>query len=508
MLRIALPNKGTLAEPAATMMREAGYRQRNDSRDLSMLDEENDIEFFYLRPKDIATYVGSGDLQLGITGADLMDESGSQVRSVIALGFGQSKFRFAAPDRGIDGREWKLEDLEGKKIATSYPRLVRAHLARNRVRADIIKLDGAVEISVQLNLADAIADVVSSGRTLRQHNLVAFGDPIAESEATLIEREPRPDREETVETKQEKVGLHRAAARRRLRPEVPHGRLRLPAARAGRGQGRRARHAGAHRVEAAGRGLVRRAHHGAQARGEPDHGRVGEHRRAGDPDLGDPVLPGGRRRAPQDSPAHGEALRRRPMGPRSSNSRPADGAHAGRADVVCASTAIHAPVGRAVQVDGELGVDEEPLADVERGGGAVARVGHQHQPLQRARAPRRPPAAPAAGPTPCPARVRPASPRSQRHSSASMKPGQPPRRALGAQAGLGGGRERGGGPVGRARRDGRGVADGEPPRPRAQDDPSAGGQLGGQQRDGAARSFDCRVHGDLACRDRARARRP
>ena len=80
-----------------------------------------------------------------------------------------------------------------------------AALARSRVRADIIKLDGAVEISVQLGLADAIADVVSSGRTLRQHGLVAFGDPIAESEATLIEREPRPDREETVEIKAEKV---------------------------------------------------------------------------------------------------------------------------------------------------------------------------------------------------------------------------------------------------------------------------------------------------------------
>lgn len=201
MLRIALPNKGTLAEPAATMMREAGYRQRSDSRDLSMLDEENEVEFFYLRPKDIATYVGSGDLHLGITGADLMDESGSQVKGVLTLGFGASKFRFAAPD----DREWKLEDLEGKKIATSYPRLVRAHLARSRVRADIIKLDGAVEISVQLGLADAIADVVSSGRTLRQHNLVAFGEPIAESQATLIEREPRPDREETVEVKQAKV---------------------------------------------------------------------------------------------------------------------------------------------------------------------------------------------------------------------------------------------------------------------------------------------------------------
>lgn len=205
MLRIALPNKGTLADPAATMMREAGYRQRSDARDLSMWDEENEIEFFYLRPKDIATYVGSGDLHLGITGADLMDESGSQVKRVIPLGFGQSKFRFAAPSGGVDGRDWTLEDLEGKKIATSYPRLVRAHLARNRVRADIIKLDGAVEISVQLGLADAIADVVSSGRTLRQHGLIAFGDPIAESQATLIEREPRPDREESVEVKAEKV---------------------------------------------------------------------------------------------------------------------------------------------------------------------------------------------------------------------------------------------------------------------------------------------------------------
>lgn len=202
MLRVALPNKGTLAEPAATMMREAGYRQRSDSRDLSMQDDENLIEFFYLRPKDIATYVGSGDLHLGVTGADLMEESGSQVQTVLELGFGQSKFRYAAP---VDGDIHQLAGLEGKTIATSYPRLVRSHLARNRVRAEIVKLDGAVEISVQLGLADAIADVVSSGRTLRQHNLQVIGDPIAQSEATLIEREPRPDREESVDVKAEKI---------------------------------------------------------------------------------------------------------------------------------------------------------------------------------------------------------------------------------------------------------------------------------------------------------------
>jgi ATP phosphoribosyltransferase len=212
MLRVALPNKGTLAEPAATMMREAGYRQRSDSRDLSIADDDNDIEFFYLRPKDIATYVGSGDLHLGVTGADLKEESGSQVQSLLELGFGASKFRYAALD---EGQIKTVEDLEGKRIATSYPRLVRAHLARARVRAEIVKLDGAVEISVHLGLADAVADVVSSGRTLRQHGLVVIGDPIAESQATLIEREPRPDRPQT-----EEVGAMKRVFLERLRGVV------------------------------------------------------------------------------------------------------------------------------------------------------------------------------------------------------------------------------------------------------------------------------------------------
>ena len=123
MLRVALPNKGTLAEPAATMMREAGYRQRSDPRDLSIADEENDIEFFYLRPKDIATYVGSGDLQLGVTGADLKEESGSQVQSLLELGFGASKFRYAALD---DGEIKTVEDLE----ASGSPPRTRAWCAR------------------------------------------------------------------------------------------------------------------------------------------------------------------------------------------------------------------------------------------------------------------------------------------------------------------------------------------------------------------------------------------
>ena len=189
MLRVAVPNKGTLAQPASEMLVEAGYRQRHEQRDLTVIDDVNEVEFFFLRPKDIAIYVGSGELDLGITGRDLSLESGAPVGERLALGFGGSTFRYAAPA----GQDWKIGDLEGRRVATAYPRLVRGDLARHGVDAEVIRLDGAVEISVQLGVADAIADVVGSGRTLRQHGLVAFGDPICRSQAVLIEREGTPD---------------------------------------------------------------------------------------------------------------------------------------------------------------------------------------------------------------------------------------------------------------------------------------------------------------------------
>lgn len=185
MLRVAVPNKGALSESAVSILTEAGYRKRNDPRDLTVLDPANQVEFFFLRPKDIAIYVGSGELDLGITGRDLALDSGAPVRERLALGFGGSTFRYAAPA----GREWSVADLGGKRIATSYPNLVRGDLARRGIEATVIRLDGAVEISIQLGVADAIADVVGSGRTLRQHNLVAFGESLCDSEAVVVERE-------------------------------------------------------------------------------------------------------------------------------------------------------------------------------------------------------------------------------------------------------------------------------------------------------------------------------
>lgn len=183
MLRVAVPNKGALSEPSAEILSEAGYRRRSDSKDLTVIDPTNNVEFFFLRPKDIPIYVGSGELDFGITGRDLAQESEAAVRERLALGFGSSNFRYAAPA----GKDWTTTDLAGMRIATSYPNLVRRDLASNGIEATVIALDGAVEISIQLGVADAIADVVGSGRTLGMHKLVAFGESLCNSEAVLLE---------------------------------------------------------------------------------------------------------------------------------------------------------------------------------------------------------------------------------------------------------------------------------------------------------------------------------
>jgi ATP phosphoribosyltransferase len=183
-IRIAVPNKGSLAEPAIEMLIEAGYRQRRDSRELVLTDPENDAEFFYLRPRDIAVYVGSGQLDLGITGQDLLLDAGADAEPIMELGFGASTFRFAA----MPGVASEVADLAGRRIATAYPGVVAAYLAEHGVVAEVIRLDGAVETSVRLGVADAIADVVSTGATLRTAGLEIFGEPILQSQAVLIRR--------------------------------------------------------------------------------------------------------------------------------------------------------------------------------------------------------------------------------------------------------------------------------------------------------------------------------
>lgn len=183
MLRIAVPNKGSLADTASAMLQEAGYTGRRDPKDLHVIDPENEVEFFYLRPKDIATYVGSGALDVGITGRDLLlDARMPGAREIEALGFGDSTFRFAGPP----GRFSDVDDLEGARVATAYPGLVDGFLDERGVAVDLVPLDGAVESAVRLGVADAVADVVSTGTTLRQAGLEIFGPAILQSEAVLI----------------------------------------------------------------------------------------------------------------------------------------------------------------------------------------------------------------------------------------------------------------------------------------------------------------------------------
>ena len=190
MLRIAVPNKGMLSEPAWNILSEAGYRLRSNPRQLVVEDPDNEIELFYLRPLDIAVYVGRGTIDVGITGRDLLLNSGTEAIEHMQLGFGASTFRFAAPN---DAPIHELADIDGKRVASSYDKLVSDYLTGRGIHADIIHLDGAVESSVQLGVADLIADVVSTGTTLRNAGLRVFGDPILHSEAILI-RSPAPGR--------------------------------------------------------------------------------------------------------------------------------------------------------------------------------------------------------------------------------------------------------------------------------------------------------------------------
>lgn len=184
MLRVAVPNKGQLADPARAMLVEAGYLRSAGVRDLLVHDPDNDVEFFFLRPKDIALYVGEGQLDLGITGRDMLLDSGAAAEEILPLGFAPSTFRFGVPR----GTATTISDLTGRRIATSYPGLLTAWLEQQGIQARVVRLDGAVENAVALGVADAVADVVATGTTLRRAGLEVIGEPILVSEALLIRR--------------------------------------------------------------------------------------------------------------------------------------------------------------------------------------------------------------------------------------------------------------------------------------------------------------------------------
>ncbi|MFJ8311978.1 MULTISPECIES: ATP phosphoribosyltransferase [unclassified Streptomyces] len=184
MLRIAVPNKGSLSGPASAMLHEAGYQMRKESKELVLVDPENEVEFFYLRPKDIAIYVSAGRLDIGITGQDLLVDSGANAEVILPLGFARSTFRYATKPGTASG----IADFGGMTIATSYEGIVAKHLADSGVDAAVVHLDGAVETAIELGVAQVIADVVETGTSLRNAGLEVIGEPIMKSEAVVIRR--------------------------------------------------------------------------------------------------------------------------------------------------------------------------------------------------------------------------------------------------------------------------------------------------------------------------------
>ena len=208
MLRVAIPNKGQLAQPAAQLLKEAGYLASLNARSLTLVDSTNDVEFFFLRPKDVAIYVGAGTIDLGITGRDMLLDSGAPALEIMQLGFAPSTFRLAVPKGSMSSRE----ELNGKRIATSYEGLLLAWLERFQISAQIVRLDGAVENAVALGVADAVADVVATGATLRAAGLEVLGDPILESEAIVIrpENSEKTQAQDTFERRLHSVNVERS----------------------------------------------------------------------------------------------------------------------------------------------------------------------------------------------------------------------------------------------------------------------------------------------------------
>lgn len=188
MIKVAVPNKGALFEPTIELLNSCGYRVTRAGSALCSLDPENDVEFYFLRPGDIPIYISNGILDCGITGKDFVAEKGVMHAQLLDLNYGHSKLRAAVP---ADSPVQTLDEFSGLRIATSLPGIVRSFFAPREL--EIVELEGAVEIAVQLGIAEAVVDVVDTGTTLRQAGLRIVGEPLFASNAALF---ANPDLEE------------------------------------------------------------------------------------------------------------------------------------------------------------------------------------------------------------------------------------------------------------------------------------------------------------------------
>lgn len=182
MIKLALPSKGRLLEPTIELLSSCGYQVGKRVGSLSCVDDENDIEFYFLRPVDIPVYVSDGTLDAGVTGKDFVAEQGEPMSCLLDLGFGHSKL-CAAVAQGRD-----IPDLRNStgpmRVATAFPTITRAYFGSDRFK--IVELEGSVEVSVKLGIADAIVDVVETGNSMQQAGLKIVGEPVFLSSAAVF----------------------------------------------------------------------------------------------------------------------------------------------------------------------------------------------------------------------------------------------------------------------------------------------------------------------------------
>jgi ATP phosphoribosyltransferase len=192
MIKVALPNKGQLFEPTMDILMACGYKVSKSLRSLSTLDGENGVEFYFLRPGDIPLYIANGILDAGVTGKDFVAEQGVSPSKLVSLNYGASRLCAAVPE-GSSIRS--LAELKELRIATSFPNIVRRYFGGH---SKLVELEGAVEISVKLGIADAVVDIVETGTTLVQASLRIVGDPLFESRAALYAHPGRETQEEVL----------------------------------------------------------------------------------------------------------------------------------------------------------------------------------------------------------------------------------------------------------------------------------------------------------------------
>ncbi|MBO7130729.1 MAG: ATP phosphoribosyltransferase [Fibrobacterales bacterium] len=187
MIRMALPNKGQLFEPTIELLKSCGYVARKDGRSLCCLDEANGVEFYFLRPSDIPRYVGKGIIDAGITGLDFNAEAQGEGIPVLDLPYGASRLCAAIPA----GADESWDAIPKLRIATSFPNIVKKFFGRDDLK--LVVLEGAVEISVALGVADAVVDIVETGTTLRMAGLKILGEPLFRSNAALFANPAKKD---------------------------------------------------------------------------------------------------------------------------------------------------------------------------------------------------------------------------------------------------------------------------------------------------------------------------